>query len=151
MRASMMGRAPGRGRPGAGPYVLSRLVSRRFALAAVDDFVVFLLGAVPRVAVLLLKHADELLGLTLGAIEVVISQLAPLLLHLPLHLVPLALEHVSIHGWPPRNGSRFLEVSPPSERRSRFRELSRCMTHARLFRRLIPQKFLLTTNRGGDQ
>src|SRR6478735_799602 len=51
-----------------------------------------------RVPVTLLKLADELLALSGDLVEVVVGQFAPLRLDFALHLMPLALQRVCVHG-----------------------------------------------------
>src|SRR5262245_1072717 len=59
------------------------------------------LGSVPLVAVPGLQLPDELIPLAGGLVQVVVGQVAPLLLDLPLELLPIALDPVPIHGSPP--------------------------------------------------
>src|SRR4029450_8992980 len=66
-------------------------------LVTVHEAVVLLLRAVLRIAVALLEQSDHLLGPALGLVELVIGELAPLLLDLPLHLLPLAGRDVLVH------------------------------------------------------
>src|SRR5688572_674366 len=58
----------------------------------------FLLGFRPRFPVALLHESGELLGAALDARDLVVGQLAPLLLRLPRELLPVARDHVSVHS-----------------------------------------------------
>src|SRR5262249_60091489 len=55
------------------------------------------LGLVLRHAVALLKPAAELRALTLDDVEIVVGQLAPLLLNLAFELFPIAFNSIPIH------------------------------------------------------
>jgi hypothetical protein len=55
------------------------------------------LGLVPRHAVALLKPAAELHALTLDDVEIVVGELAPLLLSLAFELFPIAFNSIPIH------------------------------------------------------
>src|SRR5215470_7081406 len=66
-------------------------------LLALQEAVVLLLRLLPRVSVALLQQADQLIGLALGPIQLVVGELAPLLLDPPLHLLPLAGKDVLVH------------------------------------------------------
>src|SRR5437763_16103719 len=56
------------------------------------------LGFVPLKTVALLDPADELGALALDQIEIVIGELAPLLLHLAFQLFPISFYAIPIHG-----------------------------------------------------
>src|SRR5688572_13829303 len=71
-------------------------------IATIEKRVNLALGVFLRVPVALLHPAIQLLGIALDHIEVVISELVPLRLHLALDLHPLAFEHVGVHVIPPR-------------------------------------------------
>src|SRR5205823_862108 len=63
-----------------------------------DEAVVLFFRPVPRVTVPLLEQTDDLIGATLDAVQVIVREVAPLLLHLPLHLLPFPLQDVGVHG-----------------------------------------------------
>src|SRR5207253_3544930 len=65
------------------------------------EVVQFLLCPLLHVAVPLLEFAGELVAAAGDRREVVVRELAPLLLHLPLDLVPVALDLIPVHGQPP--------------------------------------------------
>src|SRR3972149_9206361 len=67
------------------------------------DAPVLLLGLLLRVAVALLQQADQALGLALDSVEVVVRELAPLLLDEAPQLPPLALQDVLVHHGPPQD------------------------------------------------
>src|SRR5262245_3786113 len=71
------------------------------AVATPDKLVGFLLGACLRIPVPLLQFADELILLTADLIQLVVGQGTPLLANLPLQLLPLALDRVPVHDFPP--------------------------------------------------
>src|SRR5262245_44960488 len=55
------------------------------------------LGLVLREAILLLHLADELVALAVNDVELIVGQLAPLLLDLALELLPVAFDAIPIH------------------------------------------------------
>jgi hypothetical protein len=55
------------------------------------------LGVVLLPAVALLKGADQLVAVALGAVEIVVGELAPGALHVALELLPAAFEDVVVH------------------------------------------------------
>src|SRR5690606_22946310 len=57
------------------------------------------LGLVPGDAVALLHTAGELVALAGGDVEVVVGELAPLLLRLALELLPVAFDAIPVHGF----------------------------------------------------
>src|SRR5262249_31493904 len=64
---------------------------------AVREPLVLLFRLVSRIAVALLEEPKQLLRPAVDLVDVVIRELAPLLLDLPLHLGPLALQNVLVH------------------------------------------------------
>src|SRR5712691_2061271 len=74
-----------------------RPVAVELAGVLLHESLVLFLGLVPRVPVALLEQAEQLLGLALDPVEVIVRELAPLLLDLPLHLPPLSLHDVLVH------------------------------------------------------
>src|SRR5579863_3933496 len=64
----------------------------------------FLLRALPGVSVAFLEDAHEPLEIAVDLLQIVVGELAPLRLHLALHLMPLSLQLVFVHGAPPRSG-----------------------------------------------
>src|SRR5689334_15693215 len=78
-------------------HAASDALARRLLRVALQERVVLLLGLVPRIPVVPLQEADHLVGLALGALEIVVRQLAPLLLRLPLHLLPATSNDVRVH------------------------------------------------------
>src|SRR5438309_4964821 len=74
-----------------------RPVAVELAGVLLHESLVLFLGLVPRVPVALLEQAEQLLGLALDPVEVIVRELAPLLLGLPLHLPPLSLHDVLVH------------------------------------------------------
>src|SRR5215472_602668 len=64
---------------------------------ALGEALVLHFRLVARVAVPLLEQTENLLGSALDLVEVVVGELAPLLLDLALHLGPLAFQHVLVH------------------------------------------------------
>src|SRR5262249_6504517 len=76
-------------------------------VAVPDKLVGFFLGPVFRVAVPLLKLADELILLPADLVDLVVGEGAPPFTNLPLDLLPLAFEGVPVHHNPPAGrGSR---------------------------------------------
>jgi hypothetical protein len=65
------------------------------------------LGLVPRHAVALLKAAAEFRALTLDDVEIVVGELAPLLLSLAFELFPIAFNSIPIHRASPVSFSRL--------------------------------------------
>jgi hypothetical protein len=65
------------------------------------------LGLVSRHAVALLKPAAELRALTLDDVEIVVGELAPLLLSLAFELFPIAFNSIPIHRASPVSFSRL--------------------------------------------
>src|SRR5262245_22437088 len=65
------------------------------------QFIQLALGPVPLVAVPSLQLPDELIPPAGGLVQVVVGQVAPLLLDLPLELLPIALDLVPVHNLPP--------------------------------------------------
>src|SRR5687768_7964143 len=59
-----------------------------------------LLGLVARAAVALLDLAHQLVAAAFHLVELVVGELAPLLLHAALHLLPVALDGVPVHVSP---------------------------------------------------
>src|SRR5687767_11911154 len=55
------------------------------------------LGLVPGAAVALLDLADQLVAVARHLVELVVGELAPLRLHLALHLLPVAFDDVPVH------------------------------------------------------
>jgi len=55
------------------------------------------LGFIPMYAVTLLDPADELGALAFDQIEIVIGELAPLLLHFAFHLLPVSFNSIPVH------------------------------------------------------
>src|SRR6478736_1508065 len=51
-----------------------------------------------RAAILLLDLAHQLVALAADRVELVVGELAPLLLHLPAELLPIALDAIPVHG-----------------------------------------------------
>jgi hypothetical protein len=66
-----------------------------------NELVDFALRFVTLIAVPFLNSADELLGLTLDAIEIVVSQLPPSGFDVAFELVPLSLQDVFVHECAP--------------------------------------------------
>src|SRR5215471_1573906 len=66
-----------------------------------DPLVDLPFGLVASDAVAFLNFAHELLRLALDEVQIVIGQHAPLLANLALELVPLSLERILVHGFPP--------------------------------------------------
>src|SRR5262245_53415615 len=66
-----------------------------------DQFIQLALGPVPLVAVPGLQPPDELIPPAGGLVQVVVGQVAPLLLDLPLELLPIALDLIPVHDLPP--------------------------------------------------
>src|SRR5690348_11358796 len=92
---------------GEGPEPLAvlsflRRLSPRSRLLDVDVLLVealqLFLGSLASIAVALPDGPGELVELAVGLGQVVIGQLAPLLLHLPAKLLPLARHDVTIHS-----------------------------------------------------
>src|SRR6185503_6701855 len=92
---------------------------RREGFMALDaGFPVFdlALGFVLLDAVALLDLAHQLVAMAAHLIELVVGELAPLLLQLARHLLPVALNAVPVHlqnlrGW---NCTRFMQITGPS-------------------------------------
>src|SRR5262249_12745546 len=78
-------------RPGA------RLAGARLLVDVVKAPRHFVFGVAPRPAVLFLQRADELFALSGNDVEVIVGELAPPLLHLTAHLLPLACQDVGVH------------------------------------------------------
>src|SRR5271165_7540403 len=70
-------------------------------LRATPPVLDLLLHLVLLVPVTLLDPALQLLALSVDHVEVIVCELAPLLLHLALHLLPAAFEPIPIHLGPP--------------------------------------------------
>src|SRR5215467_14090094 len=70
---------------------------RQLVSPTLGEALVFRFRLVARVAVSLLEQTEDLLGSALDLVEVVVRELAPLLLDLALHLGPLAFQHVLVH------------------------------------------------------
>jgi hypothetical protein len=64
-----------------------------------EEVVDFSFGLIAYVAVTFLNATDQRLGVARYTLEIVVSQLAPLRFHGAFHLVPLAFEHISVHGY----------------------------------------------------
>src|SRR5262249_47533409 len=60
-----------------------------------------------RVAITLLEQTEQLLAPAVDLVHVIVRELAPLLLHLALHLLPLPLQHVLVHDLPSRKVERM--------------------------------------------
>jgi hypothetical protein len=75
-------------------------------------------GVVPRHAVALLKPAAELRALTLDDVEIVVGELAPLLLSLAFELFPIAFNSIPIHRVSPVLFSRCCVSSGMSSRKT---------------------------------
>jgi hypothetical protein len=71
--------------------------AKRHIVPAVD----LLSGLILGVAVALLEQAFELILLAVDDVQVVVSELTPLLLHLAFSLFPVALDAIPVHGDPP--------------------------------------------------
>src|SRR5512147_912116 len=71
-------------------------------LPSAGHLIEFPLRSVPLVAIPLLKDADELVPPPGRLVEVVVGQLPPLLLHLALELLPVALDLIPVHTSPRR-------------------------------------------------
>src|SRR5690606_5112221 len=69
----------------------------RLATAAVEPLVEAALRLVAAVTVALLDAPDELVVVALGHRQVVVGELAPLLLDVALELLPVALQDVPVH------------------------------------------------------
>ena len=69
-------------------------VGLRFA--AGQELIGFLLGTGTGIAIAGLQQTNELVVITLDLGNVVVGQLAPLLLHFALDLVPLALQNITV-------------------------------------------------------
>src|SRR5690554_4737807 len=68
------------------------------AAAGFQELVEVALGLLAAVAVALLDTADELVVVAFGHRQVVVRELAPLLLDVALELLPVALQNVPVHG-----------------------------------------------------
>ena len=68
------------------------------ALATGEEVVHLLLGLVLRDPIRGLQAAHELFALARDLVELVVGQPAPRLAHVPLELLPVALDAVPIHG-----------------------------------------------------
>src|SRR4051812_754848 len=77
---------------------------RTLRIAALEPVVDFRVDVLARLPVALLDPADELVARAGSLIEIVVGELAPLLLHLTSDLLPLALPDVVVHV-------RFLDSS----------------------------------------
>jgi hypothetical protein len=66
-----------------------------------DEIVDFSLGLVTRVAITFLNAADELLRVALSAIEIIIGELSPSGFNVAFQLVPLSLQDIFVHEYPP--------------------------------------------------
>src|SRR5215831_13180545 len=67
------------------------------ALVLAEAPVHFLFSALTSVTIPLLQAPYQLVTFSLNAIEVVVSEIAPPLLDLPTHLLPLPFHHIGIH------------------------------------------------------
>src|SRR5262245_823610 len=77
------------------------LVALVAAGLVLEEIVHLTLGLFASHAVALLDLANELITLAFDDVEVVVRQLAPLLLHLAAILLPIALHLVAVHDHPP--------------------------------------------------
>src|SRR5689334_12477679 len=79
----------------------------------------FLLRLILGVTVALLQAAFELILLAVDDIEVVVGELAPLLLHLALDLLPVSFNAIPIHRFPPAvdEDQRAATIGVPKQRR----------------------------------
>src|SRR5579885_168041 len=80
-----------------GPF-LSPL-SSLLPLLAIVPIVDFLPRLVLCIAVTLLQASFELILISGDHVEIVVCQLAPLLLYLALHLLPVSLDPIPVHGY----------------------------------------------------
>src|SRR5262249_15165350 len=65
------------------------------------QFIKLALGPIPLVAVPSLQSPNDLIPPSGGLIQIVIGQIAPFLLDLPLKLLPIALDLIPVHSLPP--------------------------------------------------
>jgi hypothetical protein len=80
-----------------GPYLQNFRLLMGGALVLAEAPVHFLFGALTSVTVSLLQAPYQLVPFSLNAIEVVVSEIAPPLLDLPTHLLPLPFHNIGIH------------------------------------------------------
>src|SRR5205085_5691800 len=95
--------APARGRPAAAARRASARARSSLAawaglLLPVFPFARLALCVVLRATVAFLDLADKLIALARHLVELIVGQLAPALLERALHLLPIALDAVPIHG-----------------------------------------------------
>src|SRR5882757_6787865 len=81
---------------------------KHLSVHALEPGIDLALRLVPRNAVALLQPAGELLALALDHIEVVVGELAPLLLSLALELFPVAFDTIPIHRFTPCAGMSLI-------------------------------------------
>src|SRR5690606_29899005 len=113
---------PGR-RPGSAPTAWLGPAEARLAPVGVEPLVEAALRLVAAVAVALLDAADELVVVALGHREVVVGELAPLLLDGAPERLPVALQNVPVHErtslvaarpWRAEPGCASLAVTSPA-------------------------------------
>jgi len=76
---------------------VARSVCLELSGVLLGETLVLLFSLVSSVPVALLEQTEQLVGFALNLVEVIVRELAPLLLDLPLHLPPLPLQDVFIH------------------------------------------------------
>src|SRR5690606_32792421 len=86
----------------------------RHVLLPTEELVDVPVGLVPGVAVALLDTSDQLVVVPFGYLQVVVGEFPPLFLDVAFELVPVAFEHVAVHGVPPSVVQRRRTLASPS-------------------------------------